>query len=198
MWRIRSWLVTCLVVLAGLLLGFAISWGVLSTPASAEPTQGMDTPTPPATAGPQIRPYAGEIAPDFHLEALAGGMTSLRDYRGHRVLVNFFATWCQPCRDDMPSLKAQAQKQAGHDWVVLGVDFMENREAVSAFRDEFKLTFPLLLDESGEAAQQDLVTGIPTSLFVDRDGVVAERMWATRARPRWQPPSTGCPSWLTL
>ncbi len=75
----------------------------------------------------------------------------------------------------MPGLEAQAEKHASQDWVVLSVDIMENREAVCAFRDEFELTFPLLLDEKGEVAQQYLITGTPISLFIDRDGLIVER-----------------------
>ncbi len=172
---VGRWLAGGLIVAAGLLLGFVIGRGMLSIPASPESTPTVDTPTPRATAAAQIGPYAGEIAPDFRLPALAGGVTSLRDHRGHRVLVNFLTTWCEPCRDEMPGLEAQAEKHAVHDWVVLGVDIMENREAVDAFQDEFKLTFPLLLDERGEVARQYLVTGTPTSLFIDREGLVVER-----------------------
>lgn len=134
-----------------------------------------DTPPPPATLGPQPGPFVGDIAPDFRLPTLDGGSAALSDYRGHRVLVNFFATWCEPCRAEMPGLEAQAQKHAADEWVVLGVDVMESREALSAFRAEFGLTFPLLRDENADVARQFQVTGTPTSLFIDRAGRVVER-----------------------
>jgi len=75
----------------------------------------------------------------------------------------------------MPGLQAQAEKHAQHDWAVLGVDLMESREAAQAFRDEFGLTFPILLDESGWVGRVYQVTGTPTSFFLDRVGVIVER-----------------------
>jgi peroxiredoxin len=134
-----------------------------------------DTAPLPATLGPQPGPFVGDLAPDFRLPTLDGGSAALSDHRGHRVLVNFFATWCDPCRAEMPGLEAQAQKHTADEWVVLGVDVMESREALSAFRAEFGLTFPLLRDENAEVARQYLVTGTPTSLFIDRAGRVVER-----------------------
>ena len=94
------------------------------------------------------------------------------------MLLNFFASWCEACRAEMPGVQAQAgdaRKHAVHDWVVLGVDVMETREAASAFRDEFRLTFPILLDEMGQVTRRYLVTGTPTSLFIDRAGLIVER-----------------------
>lgn len=75
----------------------------------------------------------------------------------------------------MPGVQSQAGKHASHEWVVLGVDVMETREAAAAFRDEFGLTFPILLDEIGWVTRLYQVTGTPTSLFIDREGVIVER-----------------------
>ena len=75
----------------------------------------------------------------------------------------------------MPDVQAQAEKHAAHDWVVLGVDVMEDRDTALAFRDEFELTFPILLDERGLVTRLYLVTGTPTNLFINRDGVIVER-----------------------
>ncbi len=94
------------------------------------------------------------------------------------MLLNFFASWCEACRAEMPGVQAQAgdaRKHAVHDWVVLGVDVMETPEAASAFRDEFGLTFPILLDEMGLVTRRYLVTGTPTSLFIDHKGLIVER-----------------------
>ncbi len=173
--RVGPWLAAGGIVIAGLLIGFFAGWVPLhptASPASRAPT---GTPPPHATLAPQVGPYAGDLAPDFRLVALEGETVSLRAQRGHRVLINFFTTWCQPCRDEMPGLEAQAQKHASQGWTVLGVDIMEDRAAVAAFRDEFKLTFPLLLDEDANVTLQYLITGTPTSLFIDQDRQVVER-----------------------
>jgi peroxiredoxin len=165
-----------LIFAAGLVIGFGVGWRLWLAP---ERPGNMTAPAgsrrfPPA-AGPQFGVFSGNIAPDIRLPTLDGGTATLGEHLGHRVLVNFFASWCDACRAEMPGVQSQAVKHAMHDWAVLGVEVMETREAALAFRDEFGLTFPILLDDAGLTTRRYQVSGTPTSLFIDREGVIVER-----------------------
>jgi peroxiredoxin len=114
----------------------------------------------------------GEAAPDFELDTLDGRRVRLSDLEGRTVLVNFWATWCGPCRVEMPTIQARFDRFSP-DLVVLAVNFKEPESAVRAYVDELGLTFDVLLDPDGRV-NQDLyrVRGYPTTLLIDRDGVV--------------------------
>lgn len=118
-----------------------------------------------------ISPVVGAIAPDFTLQSITDETVSLSDYRGKGVLVNFWATWCGPCRLEMPDLQARFEKYSD-DFVILAVDNDEPKEAVAAFFDELSLTFPALLDPGAKTQELYLVRGYPSSVFIDRNGVI--------------------------
>lgn len=122
------------------------------------------------------QPHTGFAAPNFTLTSTQGESFTLAELKGKVVLVNFWATWCPPCRAEMPAIDAayRASKDAG--FVVLAVDQMENPEVVNAFAAKFNLTFPLLLDGDGAINRQYLVSALPTSFFVDRKGVIRDMM----------------------
>lgn len=124
----------------------------------------------------QAQPHTGFAAPNFSLPSLAGETFTLADLKGKVVLVNFWATWCPPCRAEMPAIDAayRANKDAG--FVVLAVDQMENPDIVNLFRAKYNLSFPLLLDSDGAINRQYLVSALPTSFFVDRKGVIRDMM----------------------
>lgn len=168
---IGLWLSTMLtfagMVVAGLGLG-AWLWGEKQM---GDTVQAEALPTAWVKEG----PYPGETAPDFELPQLNGEQFVLSDHRGHRVILNFFATWCEPCREEMPGFQAQAAEHARHDWVFVGVNVMETAEVVQAFGDEFGLTFPLVLDETAWVSRQYFVQGTPTNIVIDRDGMVVDR-----------------------
>ncbi|MEK6575853.1 MAG: TlpA disulfide reductase family protein [Chloroflexota bacterium] len=170
--NVRRRQASALIVAGALMFAFVAGWWLWLAPG---PTTGAEEPARVAQAETQIGVFPGDVAPDFRLTSLGGGKAALSEHRGHRVLLNFFASWCEPCRAEMPGVQAQAEKHARHDWVVLGVDVMETPEAARAFRDEFDLTFPILLDDLGWVTRTYQVTGTPTSLFIDREGVIAER-----------------------
>jgi len=117
----------------------------------------------------------GVAAPDFTLETLDGKSVTLSDLKGKVVLLNVWATWCAPCREEMPAIQQayDAYKDAGLE--VLGVNLRENNITVKGFANEFKLTFPILLDKEAKVGV-DLykVVPIPTSFFIDKDGVLRE------------------------
>ena len=117
-------------------------------------------------------PKIGARPPDFSLLATDGTPVRLSDLRGHPVLLNFWATWCQPCRKEFPELVRVAQTQADQGLIVVGIDVGEGRGSVVAFAQEFGATFPLLLDAASTVAHRYRVLGLPMSLFLDRDGVL--------------------------
>ncbi|MBI2977143.1 MAG: TlpA family protein disulfide reductase [Chloroflexi bacterium] len=165
-----KWQAGWLIFAGMLMLGLVVGWALWFAPPRAAVTV-----EPPVIAEPAEGVFPGKIAPDFRLPTLGGGTVTLGEHRRHRVLLNFFASWCGACRKEMPGVQAQAEKHAAHDWVVLGVNVMEDRDTALAFRDEFELTFPILLDERGLVTRLYLVTGTPTNLFINRDGVIVER-----------------------
>lgn len=113
---------------------------------------------------------SGKPAPDFTLKKLSGEEVSLSDYRGKIVLVNFWATWCGYCDMEMPDL--QRFDDENDDLVVLAVDVQEDSSIVQDYIDKGQYTFDVVLDHDGELAKTYLVTGFPTSYFIDPDGVL--------------------------
>ncbi len=117
-------------------------------------------------------PEKGAPAPDFELQNTHGEVIRLSDLRGKVVLINFWATWCAPCRVEMPAIQSRYERHAP-ELEVLAVDFDEPLEDVQAFANEFELTFHLLLDPGGQVNQQVYkVRGYPSSYFVDPNGVI--------------------------
>jgi thiol-disulfide isomerase/thioredoxin len=167
---------------AGLLLGLAIGVAVFfgfpssdeapgaarpaATDASSEAVSGL--PAAQSAAAPVV----GAPAPDFELTSLDGASLRLTDLRGQVVALNFWATWCAPCRDEMPLLEAALEKYGAEGLAILAIDADEPASLVTDFRDELGVSLPLLLDPGGEVQQLYRVRGYPTTYFVDRDGVI--------------------------
>ena len=123
-------------------------------------------------------------APEFNLENLAGDSITLSSYRGKIVLLNFWATWCPPCRAEMPSMQKLQDRYAGDDMTVLAVDLQESRAAVEKFVDEYELAFAIPLDTDGRVGALYGVRSIPTTYIIGRDGMVIAgavggRDWST-------------------
>lgn len=113
---------------------------------------------------------AGEPAPDFALLLDDGRSLRLSDLRGQPVVINFWATWCGPCRLEMPELvKAALDK----DFVLLAVDVQEAPEPVAAFAAEFQMNFPVVLDTEGKVRSLYRAPGLPTTYFVGKDGAIS-------------------------
>jgi peroxiredoxin len=128
------------------------------------------------------------VAPDFSLTDLSGQAVRLSAYRGRVVLVNLWATWCPPCREEMPSMERLHQQMKDRGFVLLAVSEDEGgAQTVKSFVDQMKVTFPVLLDPQGEVGRKYGVWGFPESFLLDRDGRIVERVigprdWAAPAQ----------------
>jgi cytochrome c biogenesis protein CcmG/thiol:disulfide interchange protein DsbE len=127
----------------------------------------------------------GSIAPEFDLPNIDGGQSTLSDYKGSVVLLNFWATWCKPCQDEMPSMEnlyAMLHEQ-GFELVAISVD--DDVDPVLAFRDQYKLNFPILHDIDMAVANSYQTHRYPESLLIDADGKVISRFVGPR---EWDDP----------
>ena len=128
------------------------------------------------TAGSIPAPQKGFLAPDFTLETLDGESVTLSDLRGKAVLLNFWATWCPPCRSEMPAFQEAYTDYLKRGFVIVAVNttLQDNPTDIAAFIEEFGLSFPVILDPEGEANRLYQVQSLPTSFFIDKDGVISE------------------------
>jgi peroxiredoxin len=113
-------------------------------------------------------------APDFTLRGLDGQAYRLVDLRGKVIFLNLWATWCPPCRDEMPSMERLHQRFQGPDFVILAVSEDENSAPVRAFAEEMKLSFAILLDPNGDVPSRYRITGYPETFVIDRNGQVIQ------------------------
>ncbi|GAB4397655.1 MAG: TlpA disulfide reductase family protein [Anaerolineales bacterium] len=147
-----------------LLLGLVWIW------VSADP-QGRAT-----TQGNIPAPQVGFAAPEFTLTTLQGDSLTLSDLRGQAVLLNVWASWCPPCRAEMPAMQQVYAEYAERGFTVLAINLtaQDSRSAAAAFVAENGLTFPILLDESGSVANAYRAASLPTSFFIRPDGIIEE------------------------
>jgi peroxiredoxin len=114
-------------------------------------------------------------APDFELVTLDGTTARLSDLRGKVVLLNFWATWCPPCKAEMPDQEALYREYGpSQDFLVVGINYEEDAPPVGAFIRERGLTFPVWLDRKGEVAAKLGVRGLPVSFIIDREGLIRD------------------------
>jgi peroxiredoxin len=114
----------------------------------------------------------GLLAPEFELEELGGQTVKLSDYRGQVVLINFWATWCSYCRTEFPDLQRAYDNHRTKGFVVLAVNVQDRQESVQAYVEELGLTFPVLLDPLARVSGPYRARGLPTSYFVNQEGVI--------------------------
>lgn len=129
-----------------------------------------------STSGKIPAPQQGFLAPDFELRTPAGKTVKLAELRGQAVLVNLWATWCPPCREEMQTIEKVYQEYKDQGFIVLAVNmtYQDDPLAVMPFVGERGLTFPVLLDETGEMATAYQLRSLPSSYFVRRDGIINE------------------------
>lgn len=123
----------------------------------------------------------GREAPDFALPKLGGEVVRLSDYRGKVVFLNIWATWCSPCREEMPSMQKLYQEMKGEEFEILAVSIDAlGAKSVAPFVSELKLTFPVLLDAQGSIQRLYNTTGIPETFIIDKKGIVAAKIVGAR------------------
>jgi thiol-disulfide isomerase/thioredoxin len=157
--------------------------GKLTIPTPVPTAPGRELPNPEGTAGPSggddVLPLGkvaiGAPAPDFRLTGLdSGAEVRLSDFKGRPVWINFWATWCAPCKEEMPRMQAIYEAQQNTDLVILGVDFREDAATVRQFVTAGGFGWTFVLDADARAAWSYFVIGIPTHVFVARDGTIRD------------------------
>ncbi len=116
----------------------------------------------------------GDLAHDFTLADVEGNQVTLSDFRGKTVFVNFWATWCPPCRSEMPAIEALYQEYKDRDVVVIGVDLYESRDKVRKFVQGGGYSWLFVIDDTGEVARNYRIRAVPTSFFLDSEGIIRE------------------------
>ena len=131
----------------------------------------------PSGATPEVRlpAWTGEPTQPLALKDLGGQLHDLADYRGKVVVVNFWATWCQPCREELPSLERLRDAMRGRRFEVLAVNVAEGEPRVKSFLAEVPLRLPVLLDRNGDAQRTWKVRGLPATFLLDPQGSI--RYW---------------------
>ncbi len=154
----RFWLtLLAAVLLAGLGAWLFLAGGLRQIARSAVPAQAGEV---------------GQPAPELALERPDGTVARLADYRGSVVLLNFWATWCAPCRAEMPEIEQVYQRHRERGFEVLAINLQEGPTEVQAFMAELWLSFPALLDRDGGTSRAYRARALPSSFLIDRKGTV--------------------------
>lgn len=148
-------------------------------PSRAVPATGARVPggyvalaMPPGTTKSGEVPRVGRPVPAFALPGVDGAVIGPADFAGRVIVLNFWATWCPPCRQEMPLLAAAQQQYGERGLMVLTVDVGEDADAVKTFLAQLGVRLSVALDAGGDVAQQYRVLGLPTSYLIDRHGII--------------------------
>jgi thiol-disulfide isomerase/thioredoxin len=125
------------------------------------------------TSNPQTTQIAiaGKMAPSFTVPAIDGKRQSLAAYRGHVVVMNLWATWCPPCRAEMPDLERLYETYRSRGLVVIGINQGESRQRAAAFAQSLRIRYPIWLDDQQQYGRTYIAIGLPTTVIIDRSGV---------------------------
>jgi len=118
----------------------------------------------------------GNQAPDFQLQNLDGQTVSLGNLQGKPVLINFWATWCSPCVSEMPYIQEIYEEWADKGLVVVAINLGESSSKAEEFMQSYNLSFTVLLDTKKDVAQKYNIQYIPTTFFIDKDGIIQDKM----------------------
>jgi peroxiredoxin len=123
-----------------------------------------------------LTPVEGKpVAPEFSLRDIEGKMHKLSDYRGKPIILNFWATWCPPCREEMPAMQRAWTKLQHEDIALLAIDVGEDEDTIFTFTADYSVEFPLLMDVDSSIIQQWPVLGLPTTFVIDPQGRIVYR-----------------------
>jgi len=128
----------------------------------------------------------GGQAPDFTLQTADGGTVRLADLKGKPVFINFWATWCEPCREEMPAMQAVYDQYKDRGLVILAIDMEEDQRRVQRWIEQGGYTFTFLLDSEGEQVKRYNINSSPTSYFVSPDGVIRDLKLGALSRTEMQ------------
>jgi thiol-disulfide isomerase/thioredoxin len=139
-----------------------------------------------SAVGGELKPWSGGATPSLALRDLQGKEHKLADYRGKVVLLNFWATWCDPCREEMPSMQRLQDKLAGQPFAILAIDYGEGAARINDFLKKIPVRFTVLLDRDTSAATAWKVKVLPTTLVLDpqqriRYSVVGDLEWDSQS-----------------
>jgi peroxiredoxin len=151
-----------------ILMLFSLAAGILWTAASRVPS----AVGAPLSSSPS--PREGFLSPAFTLDTLEGRKITLSDLRGKIVVINLWAAWCLPCRAETPALEKSYEQYKDSGVIILGVN-LTNQDSISdvkSFVQKFQLTYPILLDRDGSVAYMYQIKGIPSTFFINREGVI--------------------------
>ena len=159
-----------ILILAMTLITLAMN-GLVGCSSTTTPEPSPDSEIVPIGIGPQV----GKLAPDFKFIDAEGKSTSLRDLRGKSIILNFWETWCGPCKYEMPLLQdlAYDQEKAENGLILLTVNSGESADTVQRFMKERGFSFPVLLDIQKSVARYYNVRYIPTTFFIGKDGIIS-------------------------
>ena len=156
-----------------LLVAFGPLGGSRVTPSLAPDAERASLDSALQSAG--LHPVSGIAPVDFEVDSLAGQVRSLADYRGRIVFLNFWATWCPPCVEEMPSMQRLADILEPEGLAMVAVNVQEDRPQVERFMSDHGLSFEVLLDRRGQVGQSYAVRGLPTTVILDRSGAIMAR-----------------------
>jgi len=156
-------------IAAFIIIGFLglLVWGMLNR----EPITGLSGVT-----------MVNRPAPGFVLKTFEGNAISLADFRGRPVVINFWASWCPPCRDEAPLIERTWRAYKNRDLIFIGVNIQDRREDALNYMREFNITYPNGPDPTGEISIDYGVSGLPVTFFVSRDGKIVRR-WVGALEP---------------
>jgi thiol-disulfide isomerase/thioredoxin len=124
---------------------------------------------------PEVGVEVDKSAPDFELTDLNGDSVQLSDYRGQKVFLNFWASWCPPCRSEMPDIQKLYQEKFDN-FKIIAINVGESKAAAAEFIKKNNFDFKVILDKNQEVSREYLVRGIPTSYFLDENGVIVNKI----------------------
>ena len=156
----------------------AVLAAVLSLGGGALAAQGARSPAVDYKAVPKLEEMKDRPpAPDFSLPSADGRKLALRDFRGKLVLLNFWATWCTSCRDEMPSMERLYREFRGKGFEIVAVNVKDKPGDALAFVKALKLSYPIMLDPQGEVGLLYGAWGLPATYLIDQNGIVLARLW---------------------
>lgn len=121
-------------------------------------------------------PQEGFSAPSFTLQTVSGDSIALADLEGKALILNFWASWCPPCRAEMPAFQTASEEYSSTNLEIIAVNAtsQDSLESVAGFLDQYLVTFPILLDTTGQVGRTYQVRSLPTTFFIDGNGVIQE------------------------